>query len=67
MKDAEVLEALSNAEEAPVSALAVTYPTSLSHIDEANAAIAKIDISKPTAWLTTFTGFVTSHVFQQLC
>ncbi|CAG8974244.1 hypothetical protein HYALB_00009732 [Hymenoscyphus albidus] len=61
IKDQEVLDALSGTENALVSAQAVTYPTSLAHVTEANAAIAKIDISKPTAWLTTFTNFYTRY------
>ena len=57
LQDAEVLSVLSGrSEPAAIEARAVVYPTSLAHIAEANAAIAKIVISKPTAWLTTFTG-----------
>ncbi|KAK0388880.1 hypothetical protein NLU13_5123 [Sarocladium strictum] len=63
IKDAQVLSVLSSPEES-LSAIAARqgrYPTSLSHIDEANRLIAGVNNSNPQSWLTTLTNFNNRH------
>ncbi|KAK2060035.1 peptidase family M28 [Colletotrichum caudatum] len=56
--DAEVLSVLSTPPEAVLEARqSVTYPTRLSHTDEANSLIAKVTTTQPQSWLKTLTDF----------
>lgn len=56
VQDDEVLSILSTpSSEASLSTRAVTYPTKVEHVDEAQSLIANVSISGPQSWLTTFT------------
>ncbi|EGR50305.1 uncharacterized protein TRIREDRAFT_105279 [Trichoderma reesei QM6a] len=62
IKDEEVLSILSKPTyDTSLAARAVVYPSSVSHVDEANALIANVSTAGPQSWLTTFTGFTTRH------
>jgi leucyl aminopeptidase len=57
IKDEEVLSILSKPTyDTSLAARAVVYPSSVSHVDEANALIANVSTAGPQSWLTTFTG-----------
>ncbi|GJC92587.1 peptidase family M28 [Colletotrichum higginsianum] len=56
--DEEVLAVLSTPPEAALEARqAVTYPTTLSHVSEANTLIARVSNTQPQSWLKTLTDF----------
>ncbi|KAL2138047.1 hypothetical protein VTI28DRAFT_7573 [Corynascus sepedonium] len=55
--DPDVLAALSAPDSERVSALAVSYPSSVSHQTEANTLIAKVSTTSPKSWLKTLTEF----------
>ncbi|KAK2043949.1 peptidase family M28 [Colletotrichum somersetense] len=56
--DAEVLSVLSTPPETVLEARqSVTYPTRLSHIDEANSLIAEVSTTRPQLWLKKLTDF----------
>ncbi|KAJ0350114.1 hypothetical protein COL26b_012354 [Colletotrichum chrysophilum] len=63
--DEEVLAALSTADDVQISKLsarqAVTYPTTLTHITEANSLISRVSNSGPQSWLKTLTDFNNRH------
>ncbi|KAL7896001.1 hypothetical protein HDV63DRAFT_395833 [Trichoderma sp. SZMC 28014] len=62
IKDEEVLSILSTPySEASISTRAVTYPTKVEHVDEAQSLIAKVSTSGPQSWLTTLTQFNTRY------
>lgn len=55
-QDDEVLSILSRApSDTSLTTRAVTYPTRVEHVDEAQSLIAKVSTSGPQSWLTTFT------------
>lgn len=55
-QDDEVLSILSRApSDTSLTTRAVTYPTRVEHVDEAQSLIAKVSSSGPQSWLTTFT------------
>lgn len=55
-QDDEVLSILSRApSDTSLTARAVTYPTRVEHVDEAQSLIAKVSTTGPQSWLTTFT------------
>ncbi|KAM0448776.1 hypothetical protein ACHAPV_010103 [Trichoderma viride] len=63
IKDDEVLSILSTPSSEPsISTRAVTYPTKVEHVDEAQSLIANVSISGPQSWLTTFTQCVLYEV-----
>jgi hypothetical protein len=56
--DAEVLATLSapnTQEEKALSAQAVTYPSSVSHKEEANPLLEKVSVTDPKTWLKSLT------------
>ncbi|KAF9869711.1 peptidase family M28 [Colletotrichum karsti] len=56
--DPEVLTALSTPPEAEIAARqSVTYPTTLSHVTEANSLISSVSNTGPQSWLKTLTDF----------
>jgi leucyl aminopeptidase len=56
IQDDEVLSILSTpSSDASLSTRAVTYPTRVEHVEEAQSLIAKVSTSGPQSWLTTFT------------
>ncbi|KAF6795052.1 leucine aminopeptidase [Colletotrichum sojae] len=58
ISDPEVLAVLSTPPEAEIAARqAVTYPTSLSHVSEANSLIASVSNTGPQSWLRTLTDY----------
>lgn len=60
IQDPEVLRLLSTPqeeEEANVAARAITYPTSMTHVAEANALIANVNNAGPQSWLQTLTNY----------
>ncbi|KAL6823549.1 Zn-dependent exopeptidase [Trichoderma camerunense] len=62
IKDDEVLSILSRApSDTSLTTRAVTYPTRVEHVDEAQSLIAKVSTTGPQSWLTTFTQFTTRH------
>ncbi|KAL7957260.1 Zn-dependent exopeptidase [Trichoderma compactum] len=62
IKDDEVLSILSRPpSDTSLTTRAVTYPTRVEHVDEAQSLIAKVSTSGPQSWLTTFTQFTTRH------
>lgn len=55
-QDDEVLSILSRPpSDTSLNTRAVTYPTRVEHVDEAQSLIAKVSTSGPQSWLTTFT------------
>lgn len=63
IQDDEVLSILSTPSSEPsISTRAVTYPTKVEHVDEAQSLIANVSISGPQSWLTTFTQCVLYEV-----
>ncbi|KAL7788330.1 hypothetical protein V8C37DRAFT_388199 [Trichoderma ceciliae] len=62
IEDDEVLSILSTPpSDASLSTRAVTYPTRVEHVEEAQSLISKVSTSGPQSWLTTFTQFTTRH------
>ncbi|WQF82498.1 Putative peptidase M28 [Colletotrichum destructivum] len=64
ISDEEVLNALSTAPEnstALVSRQAITYPTTLTHVAEANSLISRVSNTNPQSWLQTLTNFNNRH------
>ncbi|KAH6617233.1 hypothetical protein F5144DRAFT_498638 [Chaetomium tenue] len=57
--DAEVLTALATADtqEKVFSAQAVSYPSSVSHKEEANPLLEKVSVTEPKSWLKSLTDF----------
>lgn len=59
-QDPEVLRLLSTPqeeEEANIAERAITYPTSMTHVSEANALIANVNNAGPQGWLQTLTAY----------
>ncbi|KAK2004329.1 peptidase family M28 [Colletotrichum falcatum] len=64
ISDHDVLHLLSTAPENTthlVSRQAITYPTTLTHITEANSIITRISNANPQSWLKTLTDFNNRH------
>ncbi|KAJ0162807.1 Leucine aminopeptidase 1 [Colletotrichum tanaceti] len=64
ISDEEVLNALSTGPEnatALVSRQAITYPTTLTHVAEANSLISRVSNTNPQSWLQTLTDFNNRH------
>ncbi|KAK1986336.1 peptidase family M28 [Colletotrichum cereale] len=64
ISDEEVLNVLSTAPEnvtTLVSRQAITYPTTLSHVTEANSLISRVSNTNPQSWLKTLTDFNNRH------
>lgn len=58
-QDKEVLRILSTPQQEirEISARAITYPTTLTHVAEANALIANVNNSGPQSWLLSLTKY----------
>ncbi|GKT76779.1 peptidase family M28 [Colletotrichum tofieldiae] len=64
ISDEEVLNVLSTAPEnvtSLVSRQAITYPTTLTHVTEANSLISRVSNTNPQSWLKTLTDFNNRH------
>lgn len=59
------MAALSTADDVQISKLsarqAATYPTTLTHITEANSLISRVSNTGPQSWLKTLTEYVKSR------
>ncbi|TDZ47642.1 Leucine aminopeptidase 1 [Colletotrichum trifolii] len=65
ISDEEVLAALSTAPNVQISKLAarqaITYPTTLTHVAEANSLITRVSNTGPQSWLKSLTDFHNRH------
>ncbi|KAK1596573.1 peptidase family M28 [Colletotrichum navitas] len=64
ISDEEVLNLLSTAPKnvsSLVSRQAITYPTTLTHVTEANSLISRVSNTNPQSWLKTLTEFNNRH------
>ncbi|KAK1521169.1 peptidase family M28 [Colletotrichum abscissum] len=61
VSDEEVLNALATGGNHLASRQTVVYPTTLSHVTEANSLITRVSNTNPQTWLRTLTNFQNRH------